>query len=70
MTPTRKKEKQTAFLKQGLDYVAVLIWGNRYQATHFQTRKEAEDFNFEKLGRIGEVMTTRDAIEKFDFLTL
>lgn len=70
MQPTTQKENQRPYLENGYNYVAILVYGNEYYVKHFKTRLQAVKYNWDNLGGGGDVLTTRQAIKKYEFLTL
>jgi hypothetical protein len=70
-TQDQKTDVKT-YLEYGYNYVVVLIDTETfnvpmYECKFFKTRKKAENFNAERLHYYGEVMTTRQAVKKYEF---
>ena len=73
MKPQSEKTSVRTYLQYHYDYVVVFVENNfgspLYECTFFQTRKKAEQFNEEKLHGFGDVMTTRQALKRCEFIT-
>ena len=70
-----QKTNVKTYLEHGYNYVVVLTDTetfnvHMYECDFFKTRKKAENFNAERSHYYGEVMTTRQAIKKYKFLTM
>jgi hypothetical protein len=67
-----QKTNVNPYLEHGYNYVVVLTDNETfnvamYECDFFKTRKKAENFNAERLHYYGEVMTTRQAVKKYEF---
>ena len=75
MRTQSEKTNVRTYLDYGYNYVVVMTeteYCNQpmYQCDFFKTRKKAEKFNREQLQGWGNVMTTRQAVNKYEFLTM
>ena len=67
-----QKTNVNPYLEHGYNYVVVLTENEyfnqpMYDCDFFKTRRKAERFNQEILHYYGNVMTTRQAVKKYEF---
>ena len=74
MKTQSQKESQNVYLEHGYNYIVVFVESTSnsafYETQHFTNKKQAERYNEEKLQGFGEVLTVRQSVKKYDFLTL
>lgn len=72
MKTQEQKTNVKTYLEHGYNYVVVLTETKvfnvpLYECNFFKTRKKAENFNAERLNFMADVMTTRQAVKKYEF---
>ena len=67
-----EKTSVRTYLDYGYNYVVVLVENEYvvgYETEFCKTRSKAEKYNRERLQGFGKVMTTRQAMKEYEFIT-